>query len=232
MDNEITSERSQFLRQEGIVNHNRLQLPIVIIGAGGIGSMTIIQLMKMGVGNLTIYDMDKVEEHNLPNSFFPLQLIGENKAKAIASLSNMFTGIVPKHIQEKYEGEDLSMYDIVIAAPDNMETRRSIWAKVKHTNKRLYVDARMSAEFMDLYFIDPNNKDDVNFYEKHTLTIMDVDTIEEACTARAIIYNTAGIGSFICNAVKRCVNGEMNPTRLMMDYRNLTLQPVYSTKKD
>jgi len=229
MNEKIT--RSMYLRQEGIVNTSKLNLPVVIIGAGGIGSMTIIQLMKMGISNLTIYDMDTVEEHNLPNSFFPLQFTGKNKAKAIASVCHLFTGLVPKFIEEEYKGTDLSQYQIVIAAPDNMETRRAIWNRVKHTNKKLYVDARMSAEFMDIYFIDPNDKKDVALYEKHTLNIKDEDTVEEACTERAIIYNTAGIGSFICNAVKRAVSGQENPARLMMDYKNFILQPIYTKER-
>jgi hypothetical protein len=213
-------------RQLSLVNPESLKVPICVIGAGGIGSMTIIQLAKMGATDITVYDMDTVEEHNLPNSFFVPQLIGKNKAIAINSLVYMFTGkqIIP--ITEKYEGQSLAAYKIVIAAPDNMETRQAIWERVKHTDKLLYIDARMSAEFMDLYFIDPNNKSSVDLYEAHTLKIKNKDTLQETCTAKAIIYNTAGIGSLICNAVKRAVSNQPNPIRVMMDYQTLVLEPV------
>ncbi len=218
-------------RQLNLIDPNRLLLPVTVIGAGGIGSMTIIQLAKMGVQNLTVYDMDLVEEHNLPNSFFPADYKGKNKALAIGGVVYMFTGTVINCIQEKYEGQMFPTESIVIVAPDNMEARQSAWSKAKHTDILLYVDARMSAEFMDIYFVRPNVKEDVKFYESHTLNVKDEDTVADPCTARAIIYNTAGIGSLICNAVKRAVNKEANPTRIMFDYRTLTMQEVFSIPK-
>ena len=220
-----------FNRQEGIVDSRLLDIPITIIGAGGIGSMTIIQLIKMGATNLTVYDMDTVEGQNLPNSFFVPQLIDKNKADAIRTLGHLFSGKLIKAIPEKYTNQLFTEQEIIIAAPDNMEARQAIWKNVKHTNIKLYIDARMSAEFMDIFIIKPNDIDDVNFYEKHTLNIKDEDTVQEACTSKAIIYNTAGIGSYICNAIKRSINHQDNPARIMMDYNTLTLQAVESKKK-
>ena len=63
-------DTSKYWRQLDIVNIDKLQVPIIVVGAGAIGSFVTLALAKMGCGNITSYDMDTVEEHNLPNQFY------------------------------------------------------------------------------------------------------------------------------------------------------------------
>ena len=46
--------------------------PITVIGAGGIGAATVVALAKTGFENITVYDFDTVEQHNLPNQLLPM----------------------------------------------------------------------------------------------------------------------------------------------------------------
>ena len=48
----------------------KFNTPIHIIGCGATGSWVALMLAKMGISNITCWDFDKVEEHNLPNQFF------------------------------------------------------------------------------------------------------------------------------------------------------------------
>ena len=58
-----------FLRQLDIADPCQFKdKPITVIGAGGIGAATVVALAKTGFENITVYDFDKVEEHNLPCS--------------------------------------------------------------------------------------------------------------------------------------------------------------------
>src|SRR3954469_26048634 len=75
---------ARLLRQLDIADPDRLSgVPVTIIGAGGIGSFTGQFLAKMGVTDLTVYDFDSVEDHNLPNQLYPVEALGTPKSKAL-----------------------------------------------------------------------------------------------------------------------------------------------------
>ena len=72
-----------FWRQMGIVDPAALQIPISVIGVGGIGSPTVFALTKMGCRNVTIYDDDIIELHNLPNQMFGGNDLGKQKTQSL-----------------------------------------------------------------------------------------------------------------------------------------------------
>ena len=45
-------------RQERILPVERIMWPIVCIGAGGIGSPTVLEMAKLGFGDITLIDPD------------------------------------------------------------------------------------------------------------------------------------------------------------------------------
>ena len=45
-------------------------VPVVVVGVGGIGSGVLMGLAKMGVSNITVYEDDLIERHNIPNQFY------------------------------------------------------------------------------------------------------------------------------------------------------------------
>ena len=57
-----------------------------IIGAGATGSAIVLELAKLGVQNLHVWDFDTVESHNLANQAFGPRHVGEKKVAALASL--------------------------------------------------------------------------------------------------------------------------------------------------
>ena len=96
---------------------------IMIIGAGGIGSMLIHNLERLGIYDITVFDDDKVEKKNLTYQHYNESHLGENKAIAI---SNQFSGVkaepylvlVPKQLKG---------YDLVICCADNLVVRRLLY---------------------------------------------------------------------------------------------------------
>ena len=50
---------------KGVIKMNMNKRKILIIGAGGIGSMLIHNLDRLGLYDITVYDDDKVEYKNI-----------------------------------------------------------------------------------------------------------------------------------------------------------------------
>ncbi len=98
-----------------------------IIGCGSVGSTLAELLTRFGLTNLTLYDFDVVEPHNLANQMFRQRHIGMRKVDALAL---MLTEINPeisdnvRLIESGYTGQRLSGY--VFLCVDNIELRREI----------------------------------------------------------------------------------------------------------
>lgn len=55
---------------------------MLVVGVGGIGSVTCEMLTRCGIGKLVIYDYDKVELANMNRLFFTPSQIGASKVQA------------------------------------------------------------------------------------------------------------------------------------------------------
>ena len=120
MENETT-----FARQLDLCPPDRLAFPITLIGAGAIGSAVALTLAKMGCSDITVFDHDSLEEHNIPNQICRPDKIGMKKTEALAGLIDELCGVKITSRGVKYVGQRLSK--LVIVAVDSMDARRSIW---------------------------------------------------------------------------------------------------------
>lgn len=100
---------------------------IHIIGCGAIGSTVAENLVRFGITNITLYDFDKVEPHNIANQMFVQSDIGKLKVDAVA---DMLAAINPevkgglRLVKEGWTGQRLSGY--VFLCVDNIELRKKI----------------------------------------------------------------------------------------------------------
>lgn len=198
---------SEYNRQEGLLPSTSIKLPIVLIGAGGIGSPTALALCKMGINNLTIYDDDVVEPHNLPNQIYKLSDIGKKKVDALADMCNEFAETEIETRPVRFDG-DIEEMSIVISGVDSMESRKQIWEHIKMQVKiPLYIDARMGGEYLTIYAVNPTNLESIKNYEKSLHSDEEAEPIP--CTERAIIYNVFWVASMVAHRVKQFYTGEM-----------------------
>ena len=66
-------DSTYFLRQLDIADPSKFKdKPVTVIGAGGIGAATAVALAKTGFENITVYDFDTLEEHNIPSQLLPI----------------------------------------------------------------------------------------------------------------------------------------------------------------
>lgn len=187
-------------RQMDLIPVDVLGEKITVIGAGAIGSWTTLALAKMGFCNLTVYDHDTVDEENLNSQFYPHHFVGQNKAAALSSMVEVFTGNKIAWHAQKYTGGILP--GIVIAAVDSMDARRMIWEN--HVGKspftKAIIDPRMGAEQALLFVMNPMDGKDIVAYQASLYS--DDDAVQERCTSKAVIYTANMLSGLVCKAVK------------------------------
>ena len=114
----LTAEQSQ-----------RLQAAkVAIVGLGGLGSNVALWLARLGVGQLLLYDFDKVELSNLNRQYYFLEDVGQYKAtallghlKAVNPYGNYHSRVV--RLTEDNLAELLSEAHIVCEALDSPEAK-------------------------------------------------------------------------------------------------------------
>lgn len=95
-----------------------------IIGCGSIGSNVAELLVRYGIKNLTLWDFDIVEPHNIANQLFFNDQIGERKTEALSNILLRINPDLKLTIKERYSDEILSGY--VFLCVDSIEVRQQI----------------------------------------------------------------------------------------------------------
>lgn len=107
---------------------------VLIIGVGSVGSYISEQLIRSGVGQLTIIDPDLVEYANLSRTVYTLQDV--NRPKVLALARHLYN--INPSIELQYYQKDITMLetdtlieifsqsDVVLAATDDPQAQRVI----------------------------------------------------------------------------------------------------------
>jgi molybdopterin/thiamine biosynthesis adenylyltransferase len=212
-----------FWRQNDIVSQDKLnRYPFILIGAGGIGSVAGLVLAKMGVRDLTVYDPDVIEDHNLPNQTYRLSDVGKPKVEALAAICHDFAGVDIKPHHQKFPTPSMPE-GIVISGVDSMTARRDIWDSAIKLNPRVqvYIEARMGAQEGRIYTVSPLDSQ----YEASLYS--DEEASELPCTARATGYNAFYLAGLLASQVQKFVMGEVTTkSEILFDLvSNTVVQP-------
>ena len=146
--------------------------------------------------------------------------IGMTKAGAMVQLIEQFGCHTPNAACQRYEDQPLS--EVVISAVDSMSARKQIWQSVRQKPEvKLYVDSRMALQTLVVCCVRPGIREDRVAYSQ-TL-VPDSETIQEPCTNRSIGFTAMMAGSILTSIVKRYVNDEAIPGRIILDFATFTL---------
>lgn len=102
---------------------------VLVVGCGGLGGYIIMNLARMGVGELRICDSDVFDETNLNRQLFSSeQNLGKSKAEETARAVNAVNSSVKvKHYSVRFDentaSEMLDGVDAVVDALDNVPSR-------------------------------------------------------------------------------------------------------------
>lgn len=137
---------------------------IHIIGCGSVGSTIAENLARCGITNMSLYDFDIVEPHNVNNQMFRNSDVGKLK---VVALSELLAEINPditdklELVKDGWKGKMLSGY--IFLAVDNIEIRRKF---VEQHKSNPYVkavfDVRTGLTFAQHYAADWSNCEQVN----------------------------------------------------------------------
>lgn len=203
---EIDRRYAHLTRQLEILPPEKTTTPIHVIGAGAVGSFTVLALAKMGFDDITVQDFDTIEIENLNCQFYRRSDIGKLKVVALQELVEDFTCVKIKTDTTRYIGGG-PMDGIVIAAVDSMEARKCIWSahKGKAVGTKLFIDPRMGAESALVYAVKPVVQDDIKSYEKSLYS--DERALHERCTAKATVYCACMLSGHVAKICKDLVMG-------------------------
>ncbi len=152
--------KSRFRDASWYTNVETLATPIVVGGAGGIGSWLTLFLSRMLSDTLLfLYDFDTVEEVNMAGQLFGRQHIGMSKVQAVQTVVTDYSDYSKLSAQnEKYTIDSLKS-PIMFSCFDNMEARKVMfnnWSSEapKHENA-IFIDGRLLAEQLQVFFVTP-----------------------------------------------------------------------------
>lgn len=98
-----------------------------IIGCGAIGSTVAENLVRFGIKNISLWDFDYVEAHNIANQIYRQTDIGKPKVEALSGYLSEINPDITEELQMKpngWNGERLSGY--IFLAVDDIDLRRRI----------------------------------------------------------------------------------------------------------
>lgn len=106
-----------------------LKSHVVVVGAGGLGCPVLQYLVAAGVGQITLFDHDKIEESNLQRqTLYKISHLGRDKAEVAAQ---QLYGLNPE-VRIHWHSERFSRHihakvlvqaDVVLDCSDNFQTR-------------------------------------------------------------------------------------------------------------
>ncbi len=116
---------NRFSRQKGLANFSKAT--VLIVGVGGVGSWTAIQLVEMGVKKLILFDWDVVEECNLSRQFFIEESVGKPKVLELKKMLKKINKNVEVEANvEKFNGTENLSVDFILDGSDNRAARLAI----------------------------------------------------------------------------------------------------------
>lgn len=148
---------------------------VAVIGAGGLGSPSLLYLAGAGVGTITVFDDDRVDESNLQRQVIHDRTsLGRPKVDSAVErvrALNPDVRIIGRddHLDAENAAELLAGHDLVLDGSDNFETRYAVndacaalgiplvWAAVYRTEAHLTIfwsaapNARVATDLRDLF---------------------------------------------------------------------------------
>ncbi|MED0963515.1 HesA/MoeB/ThiF family protein [Bacillus paramycoides] len=102
---------------------------VTVVGAGGVGGITLIQLARMGVGSLHVIDQDIFETSNINRQMLSsISKLGQQKAAVALEVLQDINPSLQIEITKEFVTEDnalglLTNTDVIIDATDNLVAR-------------------------------------------------------------------------------------------------------------
>lgn len=130
-----TAEKQRYSRhlllpEIGLQGQQKLKAArVLVVGAGGLGSPSLLYLAAAGIGTIGIVDFDKIDESNLQRQIlYSTDQLGKSKAReAAARLASLNPHISINVHEERLSAENaaevMEPYELILDGSDNFSTR-------------------------------------------------------------------------------------------------------------
>ncbi|MBS0016139.1 MAG: ThiF family adenylyltransferase [Arthrospira sp. SH-MAG29] len=127
-------QQSLFARSTGLLSEQISQKRVLVAGTGSVGSYLAEQLVRSGVGGLTLIDPETVETANLCRTTYEIIDIGQPKVKALGRRLLNINPLVQLKLEEKslldYQPSEFDKLvqeaDLIVATTDDVAAQRII----------------------------------------------------------------------------------------------------------
>lgn len=130
-------QREQLYRGKESMNKLASQ-SIHILGAGALGSQLAVNLVRAGIGKITVIDKDRVEEQNLSTQVWSLDDIGGLKADLLRNMISRDLGEEvlsrPVELTEQNINKLLKNTGLIVDVFDNTASRQLVFTFCKKHN--------------------------------------------------------------------------------------------------
>jgi len=180
-----------------VLNPNHVQR-VNIIGCGALGSKVALEVAKLGVKEIHLYDFDTVSSENIANQGFSHLDVGKLKVQALGDFINHMTGCEPIQHNEKVETSTV-LQGITFLLVDSMKAREEIYNSSIKGNGLIpfFIDARMGVSSYQVVTVNPISKGQTDSYEKEMMYKDEEVSSEQtrACTVTPSIGATSGMAA-------------------------------------
>ncbi len=201
--------------QTDIFDPAKFAWPVHMIGLGGIGSATVLPLVKLGLrSTLHLWDNDEVEPRNIPAQLiYRPSDVGKSKVQAtIDTLSGYIEAPTELQGHTEFVTATTDLSGVVISGVDSMSARNDIWQAVKwNPEVPLLLDGRIGGEQLTLLALSPSDPEAIEYYEELWL-FPDEEGAELPCAARTVIHPVVVLAGCIVAQLTRFARG-LPPTQ-------------------
>jgi len=170
MEEEINTQ--MYTRGLGIFNPEKQRFNLKIFGVGSIGSFLTLNLAKLGFSDITVFDFDKIELHNISNQFYRISDIGKLKTEALKEVTKEFSDINLNIINEKITpqntsmlAEEININSILVLCFDTLKSRKLVYDALKGY-PNILLDLRMGGLEYSIQVVQLNDDKQCKAYEE------------------------------------------------------------------
>ena len=193
----IDVKKSRFRDASWFEKLDKYVIPIIIGGAGGIGSWLALFLSRMlpPTSYIILYDFDKVEEVNMAGQLFRIQDIGLPKVHAIQNIVLDFSGYGKlTAMKERYDKESLKS-PVMFSAFDNMVARKDMFEnwleEAQEYPDSIFIDGRLNAEQFQVFYVTLENA--LKYKNTHLFDDSEVEDVN--CSYKQTTHFAAAIAA-------------------------------------
>jgi len=200
------------------IKENRIN--VNIIGVGAVGSFIALQLAKLGVPEIIIWDFDTVDDHNITNQVYNFNDLNKKKVDALEEHLLAQNPAIKITKKGKWNPGD-AVSGVVFLEVDSMKIRQAFVDDNQYNDLLLAViDARIGLATGEVHFTYWKNEEMVEHYSEkvHAFDDSQASVAVSACgtvlsvSPSVLIAASEAVGCFI-----NLINGEENRTYTTFD---------------